>query len=300
MDLLGPVADRVDRAEGDLRDARSVLRAMEGVDRVYHAAARVQFGTADRDALRAVNVDGTGHVMDAARRAGVDRVVHTSSMAAFGRPLHTTDPIDEETPWRDAPHRSDYATSKYDSELEVHRAIAEGLDAVIVNPALVFGVGRPGEGTRRIVDAVRRQQVPGAPPGGTSVCDVEDVAMGMQRAMAEGATGRRYFLGSENLSWKTILATLAGAFGVPAPRRTLPAALLQTGAVLAEAFAFLTRTDPVFSRSLARTAIHTFRYDKQRARQELDCRFRPFEATAHRIAGRIANAPGRTRGRADW
>jgi len=287
MDLLGPAAEQVEHAEGDLRDARSVLDAMDGVKQVYHAAARVQFGTRDRAALRAVNVEGTAHVMDAALRAGVDRVVHTSSMAALGRPLRDDVLIDETTTWRDAPHRSDYGRSKREAELEVHRAIAEGLDAVIVNPALIFGTGRPGEGTRRIVDAVRREWIPAAPPGGTNVVDVEDVAQGMRRAMVNGETGERYLLGSENLAWAEILRTLADAFGVEAPRSTVPPRLLRAGAYVAEAVGFVTRTDPVFSRSLADTASHVYRYDNHRARAELGCTFRPFAATARRIAGRI-------------
>jgi dihydroflavonol-4-reductase len=294
MELLGPAAEHVEHAEGDLRDARSVLEAMQGVKQVYHAGAKVQFGARDREALRAVNVEGTAHVMDAAQRAGVDRVVHTSSMAAFGRPLRENGLIDEETPWRDAPHRSDYARSKRAAELEVHRAIAEGLDAVIVNPALIFGTGRPGEGTRRIVDAVRREWIPAVPPGGTNVVDVEDVALGMRRAMMRGESGRRYFLGSENLTWADILRTLADAFGVEPPTRTVPAGLLRAGAYAAEAVGFVTRTDPVFSRSLAHTASHVYRYDNRRAREELGCTFRPFAATTRRIAGRIQDAPVRT------
>jgi dihydroflavonol-4-reductase len=287
MDLLGEAAGRVDHAEGDLRDARSLLRAMEGVTQVYHVAAAVRFGAGSREVLRSVNVGGTANVVNAALRAGVERVVHTSSMAAFGRPLREDVPIDESTEWRDASHRSEYAKSKYDAELEVHRGIAEGLDAVIVNPSLVFGVGRPGEGTRRIVDAVRRGWLPGVPEGGTNVVDVRDVASGLRRAMVQGQTGRRYFLGSENLSWNAIIGTLATAFGREAPARTVPSALVRTGAYLAEAVGFVTRTEPVLTRSTAHTATHTYVYDNTRAREELGCSFRPFASTARRIAGRI-------------
>lgn len=291
LDLLEDAAAQVEHAVGDLRDARSLLHAMEGVERVYHAAAKVSFNPRERNALREVNVDGTGNVVNAAMRAGVDRVVHTSSMAAFGRPLRSDSPIDETTEWSDGEKRSAYARSKFDSELEIHRGIAEGLDAVIVNPALIFGTGRPGSNTRRIIDVVRSGWARAVPPGGTNVVDVRDVASGMRRAMEQGDTGRRYFLGSENLSWTEIAGTLADAFGVRPPAKTIPKALISAAASVTEAVGFVTRTRPLLPKAMARTSTETFQYDNSRARRELGCTFRPFQETAFRIAADLSERP---------
>lgn len=290
LDLLGDAASHVEHAVGDLTQARTLREALEGIDRVYHVAARMGFAAGEADELHRVNVGGTANVVNAAVAAGVDRLVHTSSMAAFGRPADPEVVIDENTAWRDAPHRSAYARSKRKAELEVHRGIAEGLDAVIVNPSLIFGVGAEGNGTRRIVDAVRTEWLPALPPGGTNVVDVQDVAAGHRKAMHQGTTGRRYFLGSENLSWHQIASVLAEAFGVAPPRYTAPPSLLTTGGALAEAVGALTRTRPVFSRALARTAARTYRYTNERARTELGCTFRPFSDTARRIARALACA----------
>jgi dihydroflavonol-4-reductase len=284
LDLLGKYAERVDHAVGDLTRARTLYDAMQGVDRVYHVAAKVSFAPGDREAVRRVNADGTANVVNAALEAGVDRLVHTSSMAAFGRPATPDGLIDETTSWQGASHRSAYARSKRRAELEVHRGIAEGLDATIVNPSLVFGVGGPDTNTRRIVDAVRSGWLLAVPPGGTNVVDVRDVAAGLRAAMQQGETGRRYFLGSENLTWMVLASTLAEAFGVALPRRTVPPWLLRAGSTVAEGVATITRTQPFLSRSTARTASRTYRYDNTRAREELDCTFRPFEATARHIA----------------
>jgi dihydroflavonol-4-reductase len=296
LDLLGDVADEVEHAVGDLTYARSLYEALDGVDRVYHVAGKVSFARRDRAALRRVNVEGTATVVNAALEAGVERVVHTSSIAALGRPVAVNAPIDEETEWRDAGHRSAYARSKRQAELEVHRGIAEGLDAVLVNPSLVFGVGGPGVNTRRIVDAVRGGRLPAVPPGGTNVVDVEDVATGHRRAMARGETGQRYVLGGENLSWQSIAEILAEAFGVDPPSYTAPSFLLRAGAVVAEVVAAVTRTPPVLTRDTARTAARTYRYDNSRARTELGCSFRPFAETARRISrtleGEGADADG--------
>jgi len=287
LDLLGEAAEEVEHAVGDVTYARSLYEAMEGIDRVYHVAAKVSFARRDRKALRRVNAEGTANVVNAALEGGVERLVHTSSIAALGRPTAADTPIDEATEWRDAAHRSVYAQSKRRAELEVHRGIAEGLNAVIVNPALVFGVGGPGTNTRRIVDAVRRGWLPAVPPGGTNVVDVKDVATGHRKAMRRGETGRRYLLGGENLSWEAIAATLAEAFGVEPPSYTVPSFLLKTGAFISEVVATVTRTRPVLPRATARSATRTYRYENTRARSELGCTFRPFADTARRIARAI-------------
>ncbi len=281
FDLLGEAADRVERVVGDLLDARSLVCALEGVDCVYHVAALID-AKGDADALHRVNVDGTANVVNAALRAGVQRLAHVSSIAALGTP--ETDAIIDETSSHPPAGDNPYARSKYQAELEVQRGIAEGLDAVIVNPSLVFGTGRPGTNTRRIVDAVRTGWMPGVPAGSTNVVDVEDVADGLRRAMARGITGERYILGSENLSWHTIVRTLADAFGVEPPTRTIPPALLTTAGFLAEGAAWITRQPPRFTRSLARAASSDRRYANQKAIDELGCSFRPFAETAHRIA----------------
>lgn len=307
--LLGTAAGSVEHAVGDVRDARTLLDAMDGVDTVYHAAAKVSFGPGQQEALHAVNVTGTGNVVNAALRSGVRRLVHTSSMAAFGRPglrrparsgaseSSVAPMIDEETRWNGDENRSAYALSKYESELEVHRGIAEGIDAVIVNPSLIFGVGREGHNTRRIVDFVRSGWARAVPPGSTNVVDVRDVAAGMRRAMADGETGRRYFLGSENVSWNEMVSTLAVAFDEEPPSRTLPPLLLRAAAWASEAVSMITRQEAGLTREQVRTSTSEHRYSNERARTELGCEFRPFAGTAKWLADELRDVAGAKRTR---
>lgn len=296
LDLLGDTAGAVEHAIGDVTDRASLEAALDGIDGVYHAAAYVGFGGAkDADQLHRVNVRGTAHVADAARVADVGRLVHVSSIAALGRseahagPGGT--PIDETATWTPSKLNTAYAESKYLAELEVQRAIAEGLDAVLVNPAVIFGPGRPGENTMQIVEQVRDRKLPAVPSGGTCVVDVEDVASGMRRAMADGATGERYIFGGENLSWRALIDTLAAALGVPAPTRTLPPRLALAAATLMEAGSFVTRRHSNITRESVRMASRSFRYSNAKARADLGCTFRPFAATAARIASVVAS-PG--------
>lgn len=294
--LLGDVSDHVEHAIGDVRDFESVLRAMDGIGHVYHTAGFLGFGgKSDLPLLRAINVEGTANVADAALEAGVLRLVQTSSMAAFGRTDRPGEIIDEKTTWTASKQNSLYAESKYQAELEVHRAIAEGLDAVIVNPALIFGMGKPGENTREIVEKVKSGRFPGIPAGGTNVVDVRDVAVGHRLAMLEGRTGERYFLGSENLSWRTILQTIAAALGVDPPSREVPPGPAMAVAVLMETIAKITRTQPLITRETVRTANRTYLYSNARAIDELGCTFRKFSETATYLAAMLSQPDPRAR-----
>ncbi len=279
----------VEHAFGDLTEPDTLEPAFAGITHVYHAAAALGSGRPrDLALLYEVNVEGTAHVVDAALRAGVQRLVHTSSMAAFGRPANLATVLDEATPWAPSRHNSPYAESKHRAELEVHRGIAEGLDAVIVNPALIFGPGRVHENTTRIAELVRDGKLPLAPSGGTNVVDVRDVAEGLCRAMQRGKTGARYFLGGENLLWTEILGTLAAAFGVPPPRRAIGAKAAGALGVLVEARSLLTGRTPALTRERARQVSAFYRYANAKAVQELGMTFRPFRETAQDLAAALS------------
>lgn len=288
LDLLGDSAADVEHALGDVTDADSVYRATEGVETVYHVAAVVAFGRGARQRLRDVNVRGTAHVANAALAEGVGRLVHTSSIAALGRPERSGGVIDETAEWTASKANTAYAVSKRDAELEVLRGVAEGLDAVMVNPALVFGPGRSGEGTFALAERVVAGRVPMAPPGGTAVVDVEDVAAGLRLACAHGATGERYVLAAENRLWPDLLATLATAAHVDPPRRIAPPWLLSAAGLLTEAGAALTRSEPALTRETARTASAAHRYDGSKATRDLGLTYRPFDDTAQRIADALS------------
>ncbi len=282
LGLLGDAADAVEHAVGDVTDAESVREAVRGITHVVHVAATVAFGPRDGARLRAVNVAGTAHVVDAALAEGVTRLVHTSSIAALGRSA-AGGVVDEETPWTAGRANTRYAVSKRDAEMEVWRGVAEGLDAVAVHPALVFGPGRTGEGTQALVDRVAAGRMRFAPPGATAVVDVRDVADGIAAALTRGETGGRYILASENLPWTAILTLLADALGVAPPTGVVPAPVLAAAGALADVWARLGGT-PGLSRETARTAAGTYAYSNARAVDSLGLSFRPFAETAAWIA----------------
>ncbi len=288
LDLLNPIANDIDHVIGDVTDRPAVEEAMRGARYVYHVAARIGYGTrGEEKEIMRVNVQGTAVVVDAALHEGVERVTHTSSIAALGKPADPQGLITEQTQWKESPVNSIYGRSKWMAELEVYRGIAEGLDAVMVNPSLIFGTGRAGENTREVVDRVRRGKLPGIPQGGNMVADALDVAEGHLKAMSTGRTGEKYILGSENLSWREIIGTIADVFGVEAPTRTIPPKLAIMAASVIELAGQIFGFRPLITRSNIRQSSRTYRYDNSKSVSELGCTYRPFRETVERIAAEL-------------
>jgi nucleoside-diphosphate-sugar epimerase len=206
---------RIEWAEADIRDVIALSDAMDGVEHVYHAAALVSFDPRKADALHAVNVQGTAHVVNAAIEAGVKRLCHVSSTAAIGSAAPGV-PRDETMAFADGKSSSDYARSKHLAELEVHRGIAEGLDAVIVNPCVIIGPGQHGRSSMALIERLRNG-TRWYTRGGNSFVDARDVAACMARVMRQGTTGERYLLVGEHAGYRRLFELAAAAFGRKAP-----------------------------------------------------------------------------------
>ncbi|MBT8399738.1 MAG: SDR family oxidoreductase [Rhodothermia bacterium] len=285
LDLLKPVVDQIDHVIGDVTDRAAVEEAVRGARYVYHVAARIGYGTrGEEKEIMRVNAQGTAIVVDAALHEGIERLTHTSSIAALGKPANPQGLITEQTEWKESPVNSIYGRSKWMAELEVYRGIAEGLDAVIVNPSLIFGTGREGENTREVLDRVRHGKLPGIPQGGNMVVDAIDVAEGHLKAMSAGRTGEKYILGSENLSWREIIQTIADVFGVDAPTRTIPPGLAIMAAGVIELAGQILGFRPLITRSNIRQSSRIYRYDNSKSKSELGCTYRSFRETVERIA----------------
>ncbi|MFT3884111.1 MAG: NAD-dependent epimerase/dehydratase family protein [Flavobacteriales bacterium] len=273
---------RIQWAEGDLFDMASLADAMRGVEHVYHAAAMVSFDPRDRAALFATNITGTANVVNAALESGVRRLCHVSSTASIGRRddgALTT----ESTPYRQTQDTSPYTISKHDAELEVQRGIAEGLDAVLVNPCVVLGPGLAGRSSMTMIERLRK----GSrffPPGANAVVDARDVATAMVRLMESGPSGERHLLIGENVSYERLFGLMAKAAGHAPPAFRLRPWMLGL-AWRMEAFRTLFGGRPMITRYTAATSLRPTRYDGSKAERVLGMRFRDAEeAVANTMA----------------
>ena len=241
----GSRIDRLDveRVTGDLRDAASLVRAVSGCGLVFHVAADYRLWAKDPGELYRTNVDGTRHLLQAARDAGVDRVVYTSTVGCIGIPhdgLGT-----EETPVSLADMSGDYKRSKFQAEQTALDFARAGLPVVIVNPTAPVGEHdvKPTP-TGKIVLDFLNGNMPAFIDTGLNVVDVRDTAGGHLLACERGRPGERYILGSENLTLAQILEKLARITGRKAPTVRLPYAVAYGAGVASTAWARLTGRPP--------------------------------------------------------
>jgi dihydroflavonol-4-reductase len=215
----------VQTVRADILDRRSVRRAMQGADRVFHIAGTTRLNL-PRERLFAVNVEGTRIVLEEALRAGVERVVYTSSVAAIG-PAPPGLTADERQIFDGSRHGLPYVDSKHEAEVEALRFVARGLPLVIVNPAHVLGRGDRGRSSTTLVRRYLQRQIPAYVNGTINIVGVEDVARGHLFADERGRVGERYILGNRNFTLDRLFADLARLTGVEPPviRLPLPVAL---------------------------------------------------------------------------
>jgi dihydroflavonol-4-reductase len=216
---------RVEFVEGDMRDAESVRRGMAGARYVFHVAADYRLWALDRSEIVTNNVEGTRIIMTEARRAGVERVVYTSSVATLGWPRDGA-PGTEDIPLSEQQGIGAYKRSKIAAERLVEAMIADdGLPAVIVNPSTPIGPRdvKPTPTGRIIVEAASGR-IPGFVDTGLNLVHVDDVADGHLAALRRGAIGQRYILGGQDVFLADMLADIANLVGRRPPRWRIPRA----------------------------------------------------------------------------
>jgi dihydroflavonol-4-reductase len=272
--------------EGDLRDADSLDRAMIGVRRLFHVAADYRLWARHPGDIVRTNVEGTRAVMTAALRAGVERIVYTSSVATLAARADGA-PSDETSPLAEEAAVGAYKYSKVLAERVVEAMIAQqSLPAVIVNPSTPIGPGdvRPTPTGRIIVEAAAGR-MPAFVDTGLNLVHVDDVAAGHLAAMQSGRIGERYILGGQDVLLGDMLAQIAHVVGRAPPRLRLPRALIFPIAYGAEAIAHFTGREPFVTTTGLRLAKDRMFFTSAKAERELGYRARPYgEAIADAIA----------------
>lgn len=285
------------RVGGDVTDRRAVRRAVEGAERVFHVAGMTSMRAADSAQVFDVNLGGTKIVAEEALAAGVERLVHTSSVAAIG-PAPSGGRADESQTFTAGGLDIAYMNSKHEAEGEVLRAAARGLDAVIVNPTFVLGPGGRGGGSMGLLRRFLTRRIPAYVDGGLNIVDVRDVADGHLLADAKGKGGERYILGGRNFTLQRLFSDLQRISDVPAPPLKLPARLAMAGALASEQLGL-----PLgLSVDETRSAALWWTYSSAKAKRELGFASRPHEETleaalaavSEDLGERVGGEPGRS------
>lgn len=266
---------------GDLRDQPSLQRAMQGIQKVFHVAADYRLWAKNPQDIYDSNVGGTKNLLFAAKQAGIDRLIYTSTVATIAvdrpqLPNEFTDSKLEEM-------IGHYKRSKWMAEQEVLQAAKDGLPVVVAMPTTPVGPWdwKPTPTGKIIVDFLNGK-MPGYVETGLNFIAVEDCAAGHLLVAEKGKIGERYLLGSENLTLKQVLDTLAHLTGLPAPRLKIPHALALGVAYAETAFSRLVGREPQIPVEGVKIAQHLMFVDCVRAQRELGFQPEPVVAALER------------------
>ena len=277
------------RVEGDLRDPASLDRAAAGCGLVFHVAADYRLWARDPRELYRSNVDGTRNLLEAARRAGVERVVYTSTVGCIGVPPGGIG--DENMPVRLEDMVGHYKRSKFQAEQAALEFARGGFPVVIVNPTAPVGDHdvKPTP-TGKIVLDFLNGAMPAFIDTGLNVVDARDTAEGHLLACQRGRDGERYILGSENLTLAAILRTLAEITGRAAPTTKLPYAVAWCAGACSTAWARMTGRPPRVPLEAVRMARKKMWVTHEKARRELGFEPRPARQALARAVEWFENA----------
>jgi dihydroflavonol-4-reductase len=270
----------IEWVEADICDIFALKAAMEDVTQVYHCAAWVSFKQADKEPMISTNVNGTANVVNACIDAGA-RLIHVSSIAAVGT-VKPGELITEKHYIEETPTNNVYAISKLESEMEVWRGIAEGLNAAIVNPSLIIGASAGTAGSGAIFETVRKG-LGFYTKGSVGLVDVADVAKCMIALMNSDIIAERYIVNAENWDYKDLFNTVADKFHVKAPSRQAQPWMLELAWRGASFIGSITGKDPSLDKISAQSASQVMNYDNSKVKKAIGFEFKPIDSTIDEV-----------------
>ncbi len=277
MVLVEAVKDKITWVEGDVLDIGFLEEIMEGVQQVYHCAALVSFDPKAAATMMQVNIDGTANIVNMALLYKVDKLVHISSIAALGasKPGETQD---EKTSWKEDKHTSNYAKSKYYSEMEVWRGIAEGLNAAIINPSLILGSGFWDRGTGTLFN-LYATGFPFYSEGIGGMVDVRDVARIAIQLMDTEIKEERFIVSGENMAYQKLFTQIASIAEVKKPFIKINRLMKEVGWRLEWLKTAFTGATPTITKESLKSADNQTYYNNQKSIDTFDFEYTPIGDT---------------------
>ena len=272
------IFEKVEWIHGDVLDICLLQELMEGVDTVIHSAAKVSFVSSERNEMFKTNIEGTANMVNIALEKNVRRFIHVSSVASLGR-TQNGETVDEQNPWAERKFNTNYGISKYAGEMEVWRAIGEGLNAVIVNPSTIIGYGDWNSSSCAIFKTVY-DELPWYTHGINGFVDVEDVARAVVQLAETEIVGERFILNGENYSFRKLFDSIADGFGKKHPSREATPILAAMAWRLEKIKTLISGKSTILTKESARIAQSKTYFDNGKIKKYLpDFTFTPLEQT---------------------
>ncbi len=264
--------DAIEWVNADLLDYYSLEDATQGIKKVYHCAAFVSFASKDKKQMMKVNIEGTSNLLNVSVANNIEKFLHVSSVAAIGN-SKPGELITEKNHWEFATGQSSYSVSKYESEMEVFRAAAEGLKTVIVNPSIIIGKNTGSEGSGQIFYTIRKG-LPYYPGGSFGYVDVNDVVSAMIHLMESDISNERFIINAENWTYRDLFTEIASCFNKKPPSIALQPWMLNAARFAKGVLAALGGTENSLSKDTVRTAFKKQNYSNEKIKKALNLEFR--------------------------
>lgn len=258
--------------ESDILELETLAEAFNGITAVYHCAALVSFNPKDKEKILNHNIQGTANVVNLCMDFQVP-LMHVSSVASLGIPKKD-EAITENHFLVFDPKIHDYGLSKYESEMEVWRGIAEGLEAIIVNPSVIIGKAAGEQGSGAIFKLVK-DGLSFYTSGATGMVDVEDVAKCMIALMEQGCYGERFIVSSENITYQHLFQQIAKNLNIPGPQKQAKPWMLSLAWRISKLASLFTGKAPGLTKHTARSSFNQSYYSNNKILEQLDFTFKP-------------------------
>jgi dihydroflavonol-4-reductase len=264
----------------DLLDISSLEEAMSEISHVYHCAALVSFFKADFEACIQNNRVATANVVNFSLRNKVEKLCYVSSTAAIG--VNTKGASTEANKWEPGSEVSGYSVSKFLAEKEVWRGIEEGLNAVIINPCVIFGPGDWNSSSLAIFKAAKKG-MPFFPPGSNAIVDARDVANAMFQLMNSTISKERFLCVGPNLTFKELFSELSKKLGQKSPRYTAPKFIALFYALINELLGHITGKSTGISIESVHSGYKSISYDRSKIEKAIPIHFHALEETIENV-----------------
>jgi dihydroflavonol-4-reductase len=275
-------AVKIDWIKADILDVMDLAEAMKNIDHVYHCAAKVSFNSKHKFSLFQTNVEGTANIVNACLDAGVKKLLFVSSVAALGKSKESG-LINETVNWSDDAVKSEYGKSKYLAEMEVWRGIGEGLNAVIINPSTILGLGNWDQSSTAIFKSVYKE-FPWFTEGVNGFVEVEDVVKAMILLMQTDIVSQRFIVSAVNISYKDLFDLIAKNFDKKLPSKKVTPFIASVVTKLEVLKGMLSGKEPLLTKETAHTALSKVYFDNTKLLKALPLfSYSPIEESVKRI-----------------
>ena len=255
--------------EADTTNILELEEAFDGISKVFHCAAFVSYNPKDKEKMFEINILGTRNVANLCLDKKIEKLVYVSSIASLGSTIDG-ELITEETYWESASKNSNYSQSKYFSEMEVWRGIAEGLNAVMINPSIILGVGNTSSTS---IFKLIKNGFKYYTKGITGFVDVRDVSKSMILLMNSEISSERFIISAENYCWKDIFELMAENFKVQKPSKYATPFLTEIAWRLAKIKGKITFSSPTITKETARTSHKILKYSNAKFKEKFNFEF---------------------------